>query len=131
MTGLQQPKSTVLYDYDSLSHFISVWRSIEESTPWVGAGFAACAPIHRQAVSSRQWDSAEGIVDDELEKNTATLMGECMEKLEAIDRALIMYGQCGVDCSWVRDMEPARAQLRYEDALVRLAVLARNEGIDV
>jgi hypothetical protein len=82
-------------------------------------------------VSSRQWDSAAGLVDDDLEKNTATLIGECMDNLEAIDRALVMYGQCGVDCSWVRDMLPERAQLKYEQALLNLALMARRAGVDV
>lgn len=128
---LTQPKNTVLYDYESLAYFVSIWRSIEAGAAWIGSGYAPCAPIHRQAVSSRQWDSAAGLVDDELEKNTANLIGECMDALEAIDRALVMYGQCGVDCSWVRDMLPSRAQLKYEQALVRLAVLARRAGVDV
>ena len=131
MIQLQQPTTTILYDYQSLAYFISVWRSVEASVPWIGTGFAPCAPIHRQAVSSRQWDSAAGLVDDDLERNTATLIGECMDGLEAIDRALVMYGQCGVDCSWVRDMEQSRAQLKYEQALERLASLARRAGVDV
>lgn len=128
---LQQPKSTVLYDYDSLAYFVSVWHSVEASATWIGSGYDPCAPIHRQAVSSRQWDSAAGLVDDELEKNTAILIGECIDNLEAIDRALVMYGQCGVNCSWVRDMEPSRAQFRYETALLNLALMARRAGVDV
>lgn len=128
---LKQPDSTVLYDYDSLAYFISVWRSVEASVPWIGAGFAPCAPIHRQAVSSRQWDAAGGILDDELEKNTATLIGECMDVLESVERALVLYGQCNIDCSWVRDMEQSRAQVKYESALLRLALLARRAGVDI
>ena len=128
---LQPPKSTVQYDYDSLAYFVSVWRSVEASVPWISTGFAPCAPVHRQAVSSRQWDAVDGILDDELEKNTATLIGECMDDLEAIERALVLYGMCAVDCSWVRDMEPSRAQTKYEAALLRLALLARRAGVDV
>ena len=128
--NLQPPKNPK-YDYDSLAYFVSIWRSVEASAPWIGVGFAPCAPIHKQAVSSRQWDSAAGLVDDDLEKNTATLIGECMDNLEAIDRALVMYGQCGVDCSWVRDMLPERAQLKYEQALMNLALMARRAGVDV
>jgi hypothetical protein len=131
MIVFTQPKATVLYDYESLAYFISVWRSAEASESWIGTGFAPCAPIHRQAVSSRQWDSAAGLVDDELEKNTAILIGECIDNLEPIDRALVMYGQCLVDCTWVRDMLPERAQLRYEAALLNLALMARRAGVDV
>ena len=85
----------------------------------------------KQAVSSRQWDSSAGLLDDELERNTATIMGECVGKLEAVDRALVMYGQCGVKSSWVEEMQPERAQFRYESALLQLAMLARSEGVDV
>ena len=131
MMELRQPKATVLYDYDSLAHFVSVWWGVESREPWTGTGFASCTSMCKQAVSSRQWDSSAGLLDDELERNTATIMGECIDKLEAVDRALVMYGQCAVKSSWVEEMQPERAQFRYESALLQLAMLARSEGVDV
>lgn len=125
------PPSATLYDYQSLAHFIAVWWHKEKTTQWAGAGYAACSPIHSKSVTSRQWDAAGGLLDDELEKTTANLLGECMDKLEAVDRCLIVYAECGVPSLWVNDMEPARAQLRYENALINLANLCRREGVDV
>ena len=126
-----QPPVKPAYDYPSLVYFVGVWRSVESSAPWMGVGFAPCAPVHKQAVSSRMWDASSYALDDELEKNTATLMGECIEKLEGVERALVLYGQCRVRCSWVEMMELERAQARYEAALLKLALLARREGVDV
>jgi hypothetical protein len=70
-------------------------------------------------------------LDDELERNTANIIERCMDSMEPVDRALIMYGNCSVRTRWVEEMEPARAQLRYEQALITLAMKARKEGIDV
>ncbi len=127
---LQQPANPQ-FDYESLSYFISLWWSIEAAAPWVGREYPTFAPIHSSAVSSRQWDTSLDLLDDELEKNTALLLGECMEKLEAVERCLIMYAHCNVLARWVQDMEPKRAQERYEAALLKLAVLSRRSGIDV
>ena len=119
------------YKYEALAHYISVWREVELGAPWIGTGFAACAPIHKQAVTSRQWDASTSVLDDELETNTARLISECMDILDAVERCLIMYGQCNMHSKWVESMEPERAQFRYELALARLAVLARKAGVDV
>lgn len=130
MIALLSPVTTQ-YDYSALSHFISVWWSIESQASWSGKGHAPCAPIHRSAVSSRQYDSSSSVLDDELEKNTAEIVGACMDKLDAVDRCIVMYGECQMDSSWVRDMEPHRAQTRYEAALLKLALLCRRDGVDV
>lgn len=130
MTDLLPPETTQ-YDYPSLSHFISAWWSIESQASWSGKGHAPCAPIHRSAVSSRQYDSSSSVLDDELEKNTAEIVGTCMEKLDAVDRCIVMYGECQMDSSWVRDMNQDRAQMRYEAALLKLALLCRRDGVDV
>ena len=119
------------YDYDYLVHCLEVWKGIEESAPWMGTGYAACAPVHRLSVSSRQWDTEVDVVDNELEKSTALIMGECMDRLEAVERCLIMYAHCGTNSRWVQDMQPERAQARYEAALLRFALSARNSGVDV
>jgi hypothetical protein len=128
---LLHPPELPSYDYPALEHYISVWRSVESSVPWVGTGYKSISPACKEAASSRQWDSTSTVLDDELEKNTATIIGDCIDAMEAVDRALVMYGQCLVRCRWVEDMEPARAQDRYEAALQLLAIAARRNGVDV
>ncbi|WNO05990.1 hypothetical protein [Rhodoferax mekongensis] len=125
------PPVTKQYNYEALAHAVSVWWSIEKSEPWVAKGYSSCAPGHKNAVSSRQWDSASSVLDDELEKNTADIIGSCMDRLEHVERALVTYGLCGQHSSWVSDMDPLRAQTRYEGALLSLAMAARREGVDV
>jgi hypothetical protein len=125
------PPLAPAYDYPSLAYFVNLWRSSEEGEPWLGVGFGSCAASHRQAVSSRMWDTSTSLLDDELESNTSRLMGLCIEALDGVDRALVMCGQCGVTSRWVSAMDPLRAQQHYEDALGRLAVIARKEGVDV
>lgn len=122
---------TTQYNYPALSHFISVWWSIESQASWSGKGYAPCAPVHRSSVSSRQYDSSSSVLDDELEKNTAEIVGACMDKLDAVERCIVMYGECQMDSSWVRDMDADRAQTRYEAALLKLALLCRRDGVDV
>ena len=126
-----KPPAQPKYDFPSLAYFVGVWWSAESREPWVGSGFAPATAMCKRAVSSRQWDASAGLLDDELEKNTATLMGECVDKLDAVDRATVMYGLCMVRCAWVEQMEPERAQQRYESALLKLALLAKAEGVDV
>ena len=128
---LKAPTTTVLYDYARLAEAINVWRNIDENAPWVGTGFASCSPTHKRASSSRQWDASTSVLDDELEKNTANIIERCLDSMEPVDRALIMYGNCNVRTRWVEEMEPARAQMRYEQALLTLAMKARKEGVDV
>ena len=130
MIVLDPPKQPA-YDYESLAYFLSVWRGVEASAPWVGGGFAPCAPIHRLSVTSRQWDSADAVLDDSLEKSTAELLGACIDTLDAVDRCLITYAHCNMQFMWVASMEPQRAQDKYEAAMLKLALLARKEGIDV
>lgn len=131
MITLIAPTTTVLYDYNALAHYIEIWWGMEKDAPWVGKGFSPVSSMHRQAVSSRQWDAQSSVLDDELEKNTAIIIADCMESLEAVERALVMYGNCNVLSQWVSDLEPARAQLRYEQALVKIALRARRSGADV
>lgn len=126
-----KPPASPPYDYDALAYYISLWRNSEDGAPWTGRGYDACAPAHRLAVTSRQWDSEGSVLDDELERNTVALLGKCLEDLSAVDRCLVMYGNCGVPSKWVDMMEPQRAQARYEAALLQLALLARREGIDL
>jgi hypothetical protein len=125
------PPENPQYDYPALEYYIGVWRSVEAAVPWIGTGYKSCSPAHKRAESSRQWDSTSTVLDDELEKNTATIIGDCIDALEAVDRALIMYAQCLVRCSWVEDMDPVRAQMRYETAMYNLARGARRNGVDV
>ena len=89
------PPVTKQYNYEALAHAVSVWWSIEKSEPWVAKGYSSCAPGHKNAVSSRQWDSASSVLDDELEKNTADIIGSCMDRLEHVERALVTCGLCG------------------------------------
>lgn len=128
---LKPPTTTVLYDYPRLAEAISIWKSMDESKPWVGVGYASCSPTHKGATSSRQWDSSSSVLDDELEENTARIIDRCMDSIESVERALIMYGNCGVKSRWVEEMEPARAQIRYEQSLLNLALMARQRGVDV
>lgn len=128
---LLHPPKLPSYDYAALEYYISVWRSVASAEPWVGTGYKSVSPAHKDAGSSRQWDSTSTVLDDELEKTTAQIIGDCIDAMEAVDRALIMYGQCLVRCRWVEDMEPARAQDRYEVALKLLAMAARRNGVDV
>lgn len=115
------------YDYESLEYYLCVWRRCEVGAPWIDNGHAPCVSVFKSAVSSRQWDASESVMDDELEKSTANIIGACMEKLDAVERCVIMYS-LGVDSRWVHDMEPERAQARYESSMFRLALLARLEG---
>jgi len=130
MIALKPPENPA-YDYESLAYYIGVWRSVEIGASWIGTGYADCAPIHKSAVSSRQWDASTSLLDDELEKNTAHIISDCMDSLDSVDRCLIMYGQCAVHSRWVELMEPDRAQFRYEMALTRLALAARKAGVDL
>lgn len=130
MIELQAPVGPA-YDFQRLAECIAIWKSVEESAPWIGAGYSPCAPVHRLSVSSRQWDTESEVVDDELEKSTAQIIGNCMDSLAAVDRCLIMYAHCGVHARWVQDMLPERAQARYEAAMLSLALSARRSGIDV
>lgn len=125
------PPVAPAYDYKSLAYFLSVWQGVESSAPWMGAGYSHCSPIHRMAVTSRQWDTEGEVMDDSLEKSTAERLGQCLENLDAVDRTLITYAHCGIPSKWVEAMEPQRAQERYEGAMHKLAIKARLEGVDV
>jgi len=128
MNQLTPPRSPG-YDYDALSNSIDVWRRLGVQEKWLGEGYPTCAPIHKNAVTSRQWDSYTEVSEDELEKSTANIVGECLAKLDAVERCIIMFAECGVESSWVHDMEQDRAQARYEAALLRLALLCRGDGM--
>ena len=125
------PPTNPPYDYQSLAYYLSVWRGLEAGAPWIDNGHSPCVSVFLSAVSSRQWDASSSVMDDQLERSTAHIIGECMERLDAVERCVIMYGNCGVYSQWVHDMEPERAQARYEAALLELATLARKEGVAV
>jgi hypothetical protein len=130
MIVLVPPKNPP-YDYPSLAYYLSVWRNFEAGAPWIDNGHAPCVSVFKNSVTSRQWDASSSVMDDELEKSTANIIGECMDALDAVERCVIMYGNCGVYSRWVHDMEPERAQARYEAALLRLSTLARKAGVAV
>lgn len=132
MIALQQPQTTVLYDYPLLAEAISVWDWKRKSGEgFSGVGYPNQSTIARLAVSSRQWDSEGDVMDSAHESSMADIIDDAILELEPVERALVLYGQCHVYSSWVRDMDPLRAQVRYEDALVNLATRARKAGLVV
>ena len=85
------------YDYDLLVYLIGQWWGMERSRGWAKNGYAPCAPIHRHAVTSRQWDSASTVLDDTLDRATADIIGDAIAALPQKERSIIMVNHCGRD----------------------------------
>ena len=132
MKALAQPLRSALYDYERLAQAMSIWAARRNfDGGFAAAGFAPESAIARLTVSSRQWDDAGDVLDAEQEAGAAEIMDAALLELEPFERALVMFGQCDVASSWVRDADPARGQVRYEMALVKLAGIARKAGLGV
>lgn len=132
MKALARPLRSAQYDYARLAEAISIWdarRGFDGG--FAAAGFSPESAIARLTVSSRQWDDAGDVLDAEQEAGAAEIMDAALLELGPFERALVMFGQCDVASSWVRDADPARSQVRYEMALVKLAGIVRKAGLDV
>lgn len=129
--NLERPQNPS-YDFDVLEEAVSLWDwKRKGESIYAGTGFPTQSNIARLSVSSRQWDSTGDVLDSAHETSTADIIDDALLELEPVERALVLWGMCRVFCSWVRDMEPVRAQMRYEDALHKLAMLSRRSGMIV
>lgn len=83
------------YDSKKLEELISIWWSMRDNIRHASNGYDRSAPTHRDAVSSRQWDSSSTVIDDALDRSTSSIIGDGMNELSYQQRAMIIWVHCG------------------------------------
>ena len=88
------PRQSALasYGHDSLDNLLYDWFCREEGyTPVVGFGRAAAS--NSSAVSSRQWDHADDVLDGRIEGYVMPLVSACIDDLPGDYRLAILIEQ--------------------------------------
>lgn len=130
-TRQERPSALSSYRYDALDDLLYDWFQREQNYAPV-IGYARADPLSTHAVSSRQWDSIDDVLDSRVEAYVMPLISAAMDELPGDYRLAILIEQRN-------RMGPAvyrnpragdRQPEAYNAAKAAIAPILRRKGVE-